>query len=593
MGQVFLSFRDDLRHVIVLAMLVFTAAIAASPAHAARHALVVGNDAYQSIPALEKAVNDAEAVGRALESLGFDVDVGLNLTRRQMSRKLSDLERRVKPGDEVFFFFAGHGVAVGAENYLLPVDMPKPRDGELGIVRDESHAADTIVRRIQRAGAKVAFVVLDACRDNPFAATGTRNIGATRGLARLDAPTGVFVLFSAGIGQAALDRLPGNDANPNSVFTRSLLPLLATPGLSHVDIAKRVQRDVSKLAATVRHRQEPAYYDQIIGEVTLKAGAVPAIDPVQDQLARLQAELARLKDAQQEPDVAMLDTGAAAPTSDQNACSGSAVAVSRSSGSTTCITPGSGESFRDCSECPEMVVVPAGSFMMGSPESEAGRDDDEGRQRRVTIGRPFAVGKFEVTFAEWEACVANGGCEQEPSDSGWGRGRRPVIIVSWNDAQAYLRWLSGETGQSYRLLSEAEWEYVARAGTTGAFSFQGKITTDKANYAGSYTYDGSPEGEYRSRTVEVDAPDFPANPWGLYHVHGNVSEWVEDCYVNNYNGAPSDGSAGTIRECSSRVLRGGSWGNDPQFLRSASRLRYRPGYRIYFIGFRVARTLAP
>lgn len=240
-------------------------------ANAARHALVVGNDTYQNIPELQKAQNDARSIAGVLETLGFRVDLGLDLTRRQMSRKLSALEGRVQPGDEVFFFFAGHGVAIGAENYLLPVDVPRPGHGELGIVRDESHGADAIVRRIQGAGAKVAFVVLDACRDNPFAATGTRSVGAQRGLTRLEAPSGVFVLFSAGIGQSALDSLPGQDPDPNSVFTRSLLPLLETPGLSHVDIAKRVQQDVATLASSVRHPQQPAYYDQILGEVILSA----------------------------------------------------------------------------------------------------------------------------------------------------------------------------------------------------------------------------------------------------------------------------------------------------------------------------------
>lgn len=251
---------------LLMCALVFTFAV---PAHAARHALVVGNDNYQQIPRLEKAANDARSIAAALGTLGFQVDTGLNLTRRQMSRKLSALQRRIKPGDEVFFFFAGHGIAIGAENYLLPVDVPQPADGDTGLVRDESHGADAIVRRIQRAGARVAIVVLDACRDNPFAAAGTRSIGASRGLARLEPSTGVFVLFSAGIGQSALDRLPGNDPSPNSVFTRKLVPLLTQPGLSHVSIAKRVQRDVAELASSVSHRQQPAYYDQILGEIVL------------------------------------------------------------------------------------------------------------------------------------------------------------------------------------------------------------------------------------------------------------------------------------------------------------------------------------
>lgn len=186
-----------------------------------------------------------------------------------------------------------------------------------------------------------------------------------------------------------------------------------------------------------------------------------------------------------------------------------------------------GRVFRDCQACPEMVVVLAGSFMMGSPSSEKGRDSDEGPQRRVTIPRPFAVGKFEITWAEWEACVADNGCdgsgpEKAGGDNGWGKGRRPVIEVSWNDATAYAAWLSKKTGKIYRLLSEAEWEYVARAGTTTAFSWGDEISAEQANYDGNYTYGDGSKGKYRQKTVPVDS--FDPNPWGLYQMHGNVWE---------------------------------------------------------------------
>jgi hypothetical protein len=171
-----------------------------------------------------------------------------------------------------------------------------------------------------------------------------------------------------------------------------------------------------------------------------------------------------------------------------------------------------------------MVVVPAGSFTMGSPPSEEGRSDSEGPQHRVTIARPFAVGKFEVTFAEWDACVAAGGCSHRPGDQGWGRGNRPVIDVSWNDiTQQYLPWLSRKTGKTYRLLSEAEWEYAARAGTTTAFSTGRTITPEQANFDGNYTYGGSAKGVYRSKTVEVGS--FPPNAFGLFDMHGNLWEW--------------------------------------------------------------------
>ena len=235
--------------------------------------------------------------------------------------------------------------------------------------------------------------------------------------------------------------------------------------------------------------------------------------------------------------------------------------------------------FRECDQfCPEMVVVPAGSFMMGSPASEEDRFDTEGPQHRVTIARSFAVGRFAVTFDEWDACVADGGCDYRPEDEGWGRGRRPVINVSWDDAKLYLSWLSKKTGKAYRLLSEAEWEYVTRAGTTTPFWWGSSISPNQANY-----------GEYREHTVPVDS--FEASPFGLYQVHGNVWEWVEDRWNRSYSGAPTDGSAWTGGECDLRVLRGGSWNFGPGYLRAAIRVGDVAGNRIYYFGFRVARTL--
>ncbi len=252
-----------------------------------------------------------------------------------------------------------------------------------------------------------------------------------------------------------------------------------------------------------------------------------------------------------------------------------------------------GDVFRDCPTCPEMVVVPAGSFMMGSPANESGRDADEGPQRKVTIARPFAVGKFEVTFTEWDACVADRGCTHKPGDESWGRGKRPVINVSWDDAKQFVAWLSRKTGQSYRLLTEAEWEYAARAGTTTRYTWGNDIDCSKASYDGGEKSACffNPGGKFRG-TATVGS--FSQNPWGLHDMHGNVWEWVEDCYVNNYNGAPVDGSARPpTGNCVSRVLRGGSWLGDPQYLRAATRDRFQPDVRSGYIGFRLARTLLP
>ena len=251
-----------------------------------------------------------------------------------------------------------------------------------------------------------------------------------------------------------------------------------------------------------------------------------------------------------------------------------------------------GGKFRDCADCPEMVVVPSGSFMMGSPGGEEGRYDNEGPRHRVVIGYRFAVGVYEVTFAQWDACASAGGCGgYRPSDRGWGRGNRPVINVSWDDAQSYVQWLSERTGGKYRLLSESEWEYVARAGTTTPFHFGSTISTAQANYNGDYTYGSGRKGRNREKTVSVGS--FSANAWGLYDVHGNVWEWVGDCWNASYTGAPAEGSAWTRGDCAKRVLRGGSWYYFPRILRSANRYRNSTGLRFDSVGFRIARTLTP
>jgi len=272
---------DPQRAGVLLASAVLMLLALVAAADARKVALVIGNDAYTNLPVLQKAVNDGTTMAQTLRAIGYEVLEGSDLTRRETSRLFSDLENLVEVGDEVFFYFAGHGVAIGSENYLIPTDMPRPRAGEEGLVRDEGHSVTDLVQRLQRRGAKTTILVLDACRNNPFEASGVRSIGRSAGLAETRAASGVFLLYSAGYGQAALDRLSDDDADPNSVFTRSLVPLLKTPGLSHVDVAKRVQQDVSRLARSVSHQQQPAYYDQILGEIVFRpADATPVTIPV-------------------------------------------------------------------------------------------------------------------------------------------------------------------------------------------------------------------------------------------------------------------------------------------------------------------------
>ena len=241
--------------------------------------------------------------------------------------------------------------------------------------------------------------------------------------------------------------------------------------------------------------------------------------------------------------------------------------------------------FKECTDCPEMIIVPAGSFMMGSPATEKGRNSDETPLHDVTIAKSFAVSKFELTAAEWHACVAHGDCNPYVEAGVFGRDQQPVINTDWYDAKDYVAWLSRITGKQYRLLSEAEYEYAARAGTQTAYPWGDEIGTNNANCAGCGSqWDGDKPAPVGS---------FAPNQFGLYDMVGNVSEWVEDCFDADYEDAPTDGSARTPADCGSRVLRGGPYLFPPHNVRSATRLQDSPDFRINYNGFRVARTLNP
>ncbi|MXW74031.1 MAG: SUMF1/EgtB/PvdO family nonheme iron enzyme [Gammaproteobacteria bacterium] len=238
-------------------------------------------------------------------------------------------------------------------------------------------------------------------------------------------------------------------------------------------------------------------------------------------------------------------------------------------------------------DLPAMVGIPARSFQMGCVSGLNCRNSER-PVRTVTISQPFALSKYEVTFSQWEACVLVGGCNgHRPDDEGWGHGDRPVINVSWQDAQTYVSWLSRETGEDYRLPSEAEWEYAARAGSTTKYSWGNEMSRDRANCG--------QRRECRNRWNGSTAPvgSFPANDFGLHDMHGNVWEWVEDCWNESYTGAPSNGGAWLRGNCDRRVMRSGSWNNAPRSLRSASRGRIATDFRGIYVGFRVALTRNP
>ncbi len=233
---------------------------------------------------------------------------------------------------------------------------------------------------------------------------------------------------------------------------------------------------------------------------------------------------------------------------------------------------------KDCEDCPELVLLQPGSYVMGDDRG----DRSERPAHQVTISSPFAIGKYEVTLGEWNACVAAGSCRAIANTAGLSD-KSPAKDLSWNDAQQYVRWLSKVTGHNYRLPSEAEWEYAARGGTSSRYWWGDSMQSGKANCKGC-------GGDWSNEEpAEVDA--FPANPYGLYGTSGGVWEWVADCWHKSYAGAPRDGSAWSQSDCRENVIRGGSWRNDKTYAHSASRFTYDTGVRYILNGFRVAKSL--
>ena len=271
-----------------LVSLVFSAVSSADEGK--RSALIIGIDAYEEVPKLAKAKNDATAIADALDTLGFDVHLHLDVTRRQLYRALTDFTATLGSNDEALFYFAGHGVESSGRNYLLPADVPKIRPGQEILLSASSLPVDDVINALDGKETRVATLILDACRDNPFPREGTRSLGGTRGLTAVNVPKGTFILYSAGLGQAALDRLSDEDPDPNSVFTRALLPRIVEPGLSIRDLAVQVRSEVESLAAMVGHQQRPAYYDEISGAFSFAPKPIVNELPAEDESNQGSAE---------------------------------------------------------------------------------------------------------------------------------------------------------------------------------------------------------------------------------------------------------------------------------------------------------------
>ena len=537
-----------------------------------RVALVVGNGAYTQTGTLANPVNDARAVGAALDRIGFDVTVLEDLDEDAMDDALGEFEEDSVGADVALLFYAGHGMEMNGANYLVPVDA---RLASASAVGRETVALDSVLAAMAGAGTRI--VILDACRNNPFVRSmrGARRANVrSGGLAAVASGEGLLVAYAAAAGDVAAD----SDGSENSPYTTALLEHLERPG---VDV-RIMFGNVGKEVIDRTGDQQPFVYSSLSGEHYLNGRALPPPPPPPDQETVFWESI---EDSTNPADYeAYLETW---PSGTFSSLARNRLAALRGGAPDPVPTHADGDEFRDCPSCPELVAVPAGTFRMGS-----GPDDDEALDRerprhRVRVGR-FALGRYEVTRREYRAFAEATGADDSWRDPGFAQGdRHPVVNVSWRDAQAYVQWLSRETGERYRLPSEAEWEYAARGGTTTRRHW-GDSSSSQCGYANG-TVASCDDGAARTAPVGSYAP----NAFGLSDVLGNVWEWTDDCWHENYAGEPPDDGRAWTRagDCGRRVLRGGSWYNLPRSLRSAARPWNLAGTRDAFTGFRVARTL--
>jgi formylglycine-generating enzyme required for sulfatase activity len=553
----------------ILLLIVFSNACFAQPKEN-RVALVVGNSAYKSAP-LRNPTNDAKDMAAKLKGMGFTVIERNNLTVKQIGSTLREFRSKLTPGSVALVFYAGHGLQIKGENYLPAVDADINSEED---VPTQSLAMRQIMDVLEDAKTRLNLVFLDACRNNPYARSFR---SAADGLNRVNAPSGTLISFATRPGSVAAD-----GTGRNGLYTGALLEQLNNPNQPIEQVLKKV---VSQVKAGSNSQQEPWMEGSIEGEFCFgECGKPVAQSGVSDDRVFWES----VKDSRDVNEVkayleqfprgtfagiARARVSALDKAEPQVAMARPPQAPAAPAPATSAFT--AGRVFKDCEDCPEMMVIPAGTYMMGSkadPFAATQPSADEQPQHAVSI-RSFAMGKLEVTQEQWYALMGN-----LPSKF---KGRTlPVEQVSWDDAQEFIKRLNTKTGQNYRLPSEAEWEYAARAGSPADYSFgdDPKQLSRFAWFAANSDNTTHPAGEKT------------ANQFGLHDMHGNVWEWTQDCWNGNYTGAPADGSAWTAGDCSRRVLRGGSWNYFPQSLRAAFRNGFTTAFRNFNFGFRVART---
>jgi formylglycine-generating enzyme required for sulfatase activity len=536
-----------------------------------RVALVIGNSTYKQAP-LRNPANDARDMAAKLRSLGFTVIERSNLGIRQIGSTLREFRAKLTPGSVALVFYAGHGLQIKGENYLPAVDAEISGEED---VPNQSLAVRQIMDVLGDAKTRLNLVFLDACRDNPYARSFR---SASRGLSKENAPSGTLISFATRPGSVASDGV-----GRNGLYTGALLAAMVEQNRPIEQVLKMV---VTAVKAGSKNQQEPWTEGSIEGEfcfgecLATVASAVSITTPEKREddywvdvktLGNREAFEGYLSKYPKGQYIALARAALA-----RLPVAGTTMANASAQVRPVSVAPVKmGATFKDCDECPEMIAIPAGTFNMGSkadPFANQVDPPDELPQHTVSI-REFSVGKYEVTQEQWFAVMGT-----NPSKL---KGRNlPVEQVSWEEAQSFVKKLSERTGKKYRLPTEAEWEYAARAGTQTRYHFG-----DDVEQLGQYAW-------HTGNAINATHPvgEKLPNAFGLHDVHGNVWEWVEDCWHDSYKGAPTDGSAWSEKECSRWVMRGGSFVVYPQNLRSSFRGYLTFIARLdYMVGLRVAR----
>jgi formylglycine-generating enzyme required for sulfatase activity/uncharacterized caspase-like protein len=560
-------------------------------------ALVIANGAYPDAPLANPAV-DAGIVADSLRRVGFAVTVKTNVDLEDFEQAMSDFAKASKGADVALFYFAGHGFSVAADgvqqNLLMTTSSNFQAKSEIGL-RQGGEPLDHVEEMII-GNARATLIFIDACRNVP--ALAHRGVGS-RGFAPIDPSSfdGAYVVLSTRQGKTAED----GEAGKGSPFARAVAATLPTAGLRIEDASARIREKV-RTETSGEQVPDVVRSDLPEGGVVLMPTAGSPSTPVAALESTQPADapaggsgsksIASLEATQPAGSPSALPPPTPAPAAEPPA----AAAIPVGPAPKVAANDPGGEVFKECDECPEMVVAPAGKAVLGSPPGEGGRQTFEAAPHVVEIGKPFAVGRYAVTFAQWDACYAEGACgHRRLGDLDFGRGKRPAIFVTWTEAQLYVQWLKRKTGQPYRLLSEAEWEYAARGCKSlkcaNAPFWFGAIKPEVAVYDSRRSYDGSPKADPRLKTEPVDSG--PANPFGLYNMLGNVRQWTQDCWNPAPAALASNGAPVLSGDCSARATRGGSWADDPAKLRAAARDYESIDEGSERIGFRVARDLEP